>query len=302
MTKERSLGIVIVNWNSGSQLRECLASLPLAASLVQWRLRVVVVDNGSSDNSLPDRADDLVLLRNADNLGFARACNQGARALGQCDAFLFLNPDTRLFKDALWKPLAALDLTPDVGIIGIALEDEFGLQARSCARFPAISHFAVQAFGLDRMCPSLGHTMKEWDHKETRRVDQVIGAFFLIRGHLFEQLDGFDERFFVYFEEVDLAWRARKAGWSSLYLAEARAFHKGGGTSDQVKAQRLFYSLRSRLAYFDKHGNVGTRIGIRFITWGLEPLSRALLLLVRRRGSELTALAQAYRMLFRGHP
>lgn len=294
------LGIVIVNWNSREQLRECLGSLPAAAGRLAssgWTVQTVVVDNGSEDGSESGLPAETLLLRNAENRGFAAACNQGARALGDCELLLFLNPDTRLYPDSLAHPVRWLIGQTRVGIAGIQLEDEHGVLARSCARFPRLRHFFVQALGLERLYPAWGHAMREWDHRDSRQVDQVIGAFFLIRGPLFRQLGGFDERFFVYFEEVDLARRASLAGWNSHFLADVRAFHKGGGTSDQVKAHRLFYSLRSRLAYFDKHGNGMDRIGIRLVTWGLEPLSRGLHLLLRRRWRELHELLRAYRML-----
>jgi len=84
-------------------------------------------------------------------------------------------------------------------------------------------------------------------------VDQVIGAFFLVRRALFETLGGFDERFFMYFEEVDFSKRAQMRGAASVYLGAARAFHSGGYSSRQVKASRLFYSLRSRFLYGFKH-------------------------------------------------
>ena len=94
--------------------------------------------------------------------------------------------------------------------------------------------------------------MKEWDHDHDRDVDQVIGDFF-VRRALFEELNGFDERFSVYFEKVDVCYRVRKSGWRSIYLSGAVAFHAGGGTFGQVKYKRLFYSLRSRLLYGFKH-------------------------------------------------
>jgi GT2 family glycosyltransferase len=300
-----TLSIVIVNWNSKDQLRACLRSLPAAAAPLAepHSIRsVIVVDNGSSDGS--DTALDcgpltLTVLRNSRNLGFAAACNQGARAAGSPDLLLFLNPDTLLHADSLRAPLEALDQPGNtrVGIIGIQLLDEAGQVARSCARFPTASQFLSQALALDRWRPALGQAMREWDHASTRLVDQVIGAFFLVRAQLFEQLGGFDERFFVYFEEVDLAKRARESGWDSLYLASVQAFHKGGGTSDQVKAHRLFYSLRSRLLYFDKHAGWGARLLARWVTWVLEPLARLAQLLLQRRWVEISDLARAYAWL-----
>ena len=95
--------------------------------------------------------------------------------------------------------------------------------------------------------------MSEWAHDTDREVDQVIGAYFLTRRALFQKLGGFDQRFFVYFEEVDFCVRARTAGSTAFFLAGAQAFHRGGGSSEQVPAQRLFYSLRSRMAYSHKH-------------------------------------------------
>jgi GT2 family glycosyltransferase len=84
-------------------------------------------------------------------------------------------------------------------------------------------------------------------------VDQLIGAFFVVRRSLFESLGGFDERFFVYYEEVDFSWRARQAGYSSVYLPGVHALHHGEASSGQVKGRRLFYLLRSRALYARKH-------------------------------------------------
>ena len=90
-----------------------------------------------------------------------------------------------------------------------------------------------------------------------------------------------------------------QSGWASLHVAEARAYHKGGGTSQAVRAKRLFYSLRSRLKYSAKHHGVAERALLGAVTWGLEPLARTALLLLRGRGSELTELFQAYRWLWK---
>jgi GT2 family glycosyltransferase len=130
-------------------------------------------------------------------------------------------------------------------------------------------------------------------------VDQVMGAFFLVRRSLFEDLKGFDERFFVYYEEVDFARRASTLGWSSFYLAQAQAFHSGGGTSRQVKAKRLFYFLRSGILYAFKHFSPIAASLVLFVTLLLEPLSRTALAVVRRSWSSLPETWSAYLMLYR---
>ena len=238
--------------------------------------------------------------RNADNRGFAAACNQGAAAL-QTSLLLFLNPDTRLFADSLAGPVNLL-LRQDqsrTGIVGIALVDDAGRVALSCARFPRAWHFASHAIGLDRLWPRAGQQMLEWDHGHTRAVDQVIGAYFMVRRALFESLAGFDESFFVYFEEVDFARRARQAGWTSVYLADARAYHRGGGTSDAVKDVRLFYALRSRLRYGHKHFALPGRLLLWAVTFVLEPISRVAHLAVAGRWTEIRHIVAAYALLWR---
>jgi hypothetical protein len=301
-----SISVVIVNWNAGAQLQECLDSFATAVGGLrpgQILDQVVVVDNASRDGSadaLSLPSGSLKVMRNERNRGFAAACNQGAAGL-RSDLVLFLNPDTRLFANSLSVPMAFLadPAHSGVGIVGVQLLDETGTIARSCSRFPRPSQFASQVMGLDRVVPQTGHAMREWDHLETRDVDQVIGAFFLVRRAVFESLAGFDERFFVYFEEIDLAARARQAGHRSVFLAEAQAWHRGGGTTDQVKGIRLFYSLRSRLLYSRKHFSTFDRLVMSAVTWILEPISRCAFLAAQGRFAEIGHVAEAYRLLLR---
>jgi len=296
----RTLAIVIVNWNAGPLLADCLNSIRLASAPAGWRIaHVVVVDNASTDGSaerlVPDEPLPLQVIRNERNRGFGAACNQGAAAV-HADLLLLLNPDTRLFEESLHAPIGWLEdpAHQDVGIVGIPLVDAQGHVDRCCARFPRVWHFASQAVALDRLLPATGHLMREWPHDRTRRVDQVIGAFFLVRKPLWDALGGFDERFFVYFEEVDFALRASQRGQHSVFVAESRAFHLGGGSSGQVKALRLFYSLRSRLQYAEKHLGTAETLALKLVTWTVEPLARSLHLLLRGRARETWAVAQGY--------
>lgn len=299
------LDIVIVNYNTGDLLRQCLASL---AALPEPELisRVIVVDNHSGDGSLEQALPALpgaLCVRNADNRGFAAACNQGA-ALGSAPWLLFLNPDTRLEGDTLPVALQAFARHPATGIVGVPLLDEQGRVSVSCSRLPRLRGFLFKALGLEGWAARRGWSqpMREWAHDETRVVEQVMGAFFLLPRPLFDQLGGFDERYFVYFEEVDLCARARRAGRHCLFVAETRAWHVGCGSSSRLKAHRLFYSLRSRLLYGARHFAPLQAWTLLPLTLVLEPLARGLQLLLRRDGAGLRALLQGSVWLWRDLP
>ena len=294
-----SVDIVIVNWNAGKLLKECVDSV------IKYRdscvCNIVVIDNDSSDGSEMFLDDQLSvkLIRARKNLGFGKACNLGA---SHCNSefILFLNPDARIFGDTLSKVQSFMvdKENTKIGICGVKLYDENGHIARSCSRAPSAKAYFSKAIGLTKIFPSLGNAMSEWNHLDTRIVDQVIGAFFFVRRTLFLSLQGFDERFFVYFEEVDFSYRARKEGWCSAYFCGAEAFHKGGGSSDQVKATRLFYSMRSRIQYVFKHFNVPSVVLVLCITLLVEPVSRSVFSLLRGSIVSFKENLLAYRMLY----
>lgn len=274
------LDVVIVNWNSGSLLRECVASLAALRPVNFTFHRVVVVDNGSSDESaegLSAESVPLVVMRNATNRGFAAACNQGAAA-SSADYILFLNPDTRLSDDSLTPAMGALEnpAMAGVGILGVRLVDATGTVQRTCARAPTLGRLLTQACGLNRLSPGRfpACPMTDWDHGETRDVDQVMGAFLIIRRPLFENLSGFDERFFVYYDDVDLCLRARLAGWRVVYFTGAQSYHKGCGTTGGIHDTRLFYFLRSRMLYAGKHFTVPSALCVMAVTLVIELLIR----------------------------
>jgi len=247
----------------------------------------------------------LSVIRNSKNRGFAAACNQGAQK-SDADYLLFLNPDTVLIDDSLITPLHFMQQPENskIGICGIQLVDALGNVNRTCSRFPTPGMFFFRMLGLVYLFPQIfhGQLMTDWDHRENREVDQIMGAFFLVRRCLFEALGGFDERFFVYFEEVDFSLRARQADWSSFYLSDAQAYHKGGGTSEQVKAVRLFYSLRSRILYGFKHFGYFSAIGLMLGTLLLEPLARFFLGIAHCSFKEIIATFKGYKMLWNEIP
>lgn len=277
------LDIVIVDYNAGRLVRDCLESLTAHEPHDVRIGRTIVVDNASREPTsdfLDSLGRDVTVVRNETNRGFAAACNQGAR-LGTARYVLFLNPDTRLLPGSLDVPVAYLDAAEhaDVGIVGIQLLDDDGRVTTSCFDFPRVRHFLYRAMALDRLLPDVfpSGTIPAAEHSATRAVDQVMGAFFLVRRSLFDRLGGFDERFFVYFEEVDFALRARQSGSASVFLVSAAATHVGCGTTASIKGVRLRLSVESRLRYGRKHFGP-LRQAVLFVTsLVVEPLSRTVL-------------------------
>ncbi len=300
------LDIIIVNWNSGQQLQRCLESIEKFGG--KYVSKVIVVDNASADDSLSftvKRRLPVKIVRNKHNLGFAKACNQGAE-LGDARYLLFLNPDTELFNDSLKRPLAFMESggNEKVGICGIQLVGKDGAISRTCARFPTFKRLAAEILGINKLpgFKGSGIHMKDWDHSSTKEVDHVIGAFFLLRRELFLQLNGFDERFFVYLEDIDLSYRANQAGWRTFYLADAAAFHLGGGTSRQIKGRRLYYALRSRILYAYKHFDWWQASALLLLTLLAEPITRTIFCVGSGNPAAVKDTASAYLMLYKALP
>jgi GT2 family glycosyltransferase len=299
---------VIVNWNSGTHLCRCIDSLAAASQDVFPPPRPILIDNGSTDGSLEgiDRSRlSLTLIRNKTNRGFAAGCNQGAKT-GDAEYILFLNPDVRLARDSLRVPLAFMQRPQNArhGICGIQLIDDHGNINPNCARFPSWQHLAARSLALDRLLPARfpAHYLSESEHRRTQEVDQVSGAFFLVRRRLFEQLAGFDERFFVYFEELDFSVRARRAGFSSAFLAGTRAVHHGSGSAEQVPVRRLYYWWRSRTHYCWKHFDTRGAVAVLLVTLLIEPISRLAWACVRRSGRDAVATVVASLRFWTGLP
>ena len=303
-----TLSIYIVNWNSGTMLQQCILSIKPSLKDDFVLSEIIVIDNNSKDG-FPHYINNCGLpitkIINTKNHGFAAACNQGATG-GKSDFLLFLNPDTRLSDNAISEPLSFM-IRPEnarVGICGIQHKDKYGGDRLSYSVFPTAWFFAIEAFGINKLLP----------HKKKRRyadtavppaffaVDQVIGAFFITRRAVFEELGGFDERFFVYFEEIDFALRARKRNWSVAFLTNVSCIHFGGGSSQQNKSVRLFHFLRSRLLYGFKHFRALSALAVLVITFVPEFFTRIVYSCRHGVGTDMLNILRSYSLLVRNLP
>lgn len=299
-----SLDIIIVNRNSGNYLRSCLRSIESTDKAGVALQRVCVVDDVSTDDSLHEIGNfrlPLQLILNDKRRGYGSSCNRGA-AQSHADYLLFLNSDVCLTRDSLRVPLFYMENgeNSQVAITGITLLEDGGEVSRSCAHFPTVGRFFSIMLALDRLWPKvfMSHQMKEWDHLNTREVDQVMGAFMMMRRSVFEQLKGYDERFFVYMEDLDLSLRTNQLGFKSVHLSGVYAYHKGGGSARRVRAESLFFNLRSRIQYGFKHLSSGAWL-VLLGTMLIEPLSRLALAAMRQSATEAWATIDAYSRLWR---
>jgi N-acetylglucosaminyl-diphospho-decaprenol L-rhamnosyltransferase len=268
-----SLVAVIVNWETPAYTLRCAEAL-LGDGVPPER--IVVVDNGSADDSAARLRAGLprcVLIRLEQNVGFARAANAGARAL-HGTSYLSLNNDAFLHRPGSVRALlAALD-DPRVGIAVPRLRNvDLTLQPNVVpANSPAVA--LVRASGLSRLIPNRWQPRwgTHWDHARARDIDAAVGAALLIRGEVWQALGGLSEERYMYADDLDLCWRTRKLGWRIRFTPEAEFVHVGNASCGQHwgSAERAEMISRSESAMIHEHlPPVQARLTLAFMAAGL---------------------------------
>ena len=279
--------VVIVNYNTKEALIECLGSV-LNSELSGIDLQIHVIDNNSQDDSmikaekLFENNGQLTFIRNSDNLGFAKACNVGANNFSG-DLLLFLNPDCFVESDVIQETSRYIlqKENESIGVLGIKLLDKDGQATTSHASFPTNWNLFYSSLGLDKNLPSyFKPVLQKSLSNEITVVDQIMGSFYLIKVDVFKRVGSFDERFFVYYEEVDLSYRLRMLGYNNVYFPKVFATHLGGHSSEQFRVNRLYYSLKSRWKYWYKHMKTIDLI-IYFFIFFIEFFSRIFHVIVK---------------------
>ena len=242
--------VVIVSYQSREHLRTCVEPLCSHAGV-----RVIVVDNASSDGSL-EAIGDLPAARIAlpENGGFARGCNAGWRT-GQAPHVLFLNPDARLDITSLICLSVTLDRNPDAGAVGPKILNDDGSMHLSQRRFPRLASTYGQAFFLHRLFPRAAWPTEvvrdERAYAVSTAPEWVSGACMMVRRSALEAVRGFDEDFFLYCEDKDLCKRLRAAGYAVLFQPDAVCVHEGGASAPRPRLLPLL--AESRMLYSRKH-------------------------------------------------
>jgi GT2 family glycosyltransferase len=250
------LSIILVNFNGGELLRNCLRSI--AAHGGGIAREVILFDNGSTDGS-PETATgdlpDIRVIRSAENLGFSAANNAAAKTAAG-EYLLFLNTDTVLNGNSLAPMMGWLDEHPDAGAIGPKLLFADGQFQFSSGRLPGVGVEFQQMImhTLTRKSRKFFTPLFRPLFSGVRATGWVTGACLMVRSAVFREVGGFDEEMFMYFEDKDLCKRIADAGWKVVYVPVASVVHVLAGSSRNVGNSRIEEIYRSsQRRYYRKH-------------------------------------------------
>jgi GT2 family glycosyltransferase len=253
------LSVIIVSYNSMELLENCLFSVQKSMQSIDGE--IIIVDNNSKDgikDHLPSKFPGVKIIFNNENLGFAKACNQGYK-ISSGNHILFLNPDTGLSETCLTDCITFFKTHPDAGAVGVRMLDEKGKFLKESKRgLPSPSASFYKLFGLTAIFPASKTIAKYYKghlpENENNPVEVLSGAFMMIKRPVFEKINGFDEAFFMYGEDIDLSLRISQLGYKNYYLGKISITHlKGGSTTYNKKYVQDFY--RAMNLFVKKHYN-----------------------------------------------
>lgn len=256
-----TLTIGIVNHNTKKDLKKCIKSI--LQNPPNCNFRIVVVDNNSKDGSRKllkhIENENIKYISNNKNIGFGRACNQIAKKQNS-SYLLFLNPDVEVSKNAIDKLIDFLKKNEKIGMATGKLLFPDGSLQLSCRKFPTILR---ALFGrestLRKIFPnnmiSKEYLMSKLDYNKIQFPDWVRGAVILFKTDIFEKIGGFDEKFFLYFEDTDICLRLREKGYEIAYLPEAVFYHKLGSSTKKKRLKTKIIHNISMFHYIRKNMN-----------------------------------------------
>jgi GT2 family glycosyltransferase len=250
----KTIAVCIINYNTGDLLRECVHSV-----LAQNADEIVVVDNASADCSvemMKGEFPSIRLIALQKNIGFGAASNRGIETC-RSEQIVLLNADTRMKPGSLQALRNYLEDNPQAAIIGPRILNSDGTLQTSCFHFPTPLHLFLYISGLYRLIPRLPilkqHSLQKMMSESARPVPWILGAALAFRRETFERLGGFDETFFMYFEEVDLCYRLFSQGKQIHFVPDAEIIHVGGASTTQKRAWSYIQFFASLAQFYRKH-------------------------------------------------
>lgn len=287
------ISIIIVAFNSQRQILKCLDSL---VYFTKTNVEVLIIDNASSDKTVEivkKKFPQVKLIQNATNIGFTKACNQGAR-IAKGKYLLFLNPDTAIKnKDDLKLLLDFAESKKKLGAIGVKVLNPDGSIQPSYGALPTLPRiifdrlpFFNKNFGIQVRNPRL--------YKYTHRVAWVSGCCFLIRKEVFDEIGGFNEEIFMYGEDYDLCFRLKEKGYENYYYPKFQIVHNDSGRNNLLRKPHKYFSMRKGfLIFMKKHKSFLDYLIINYLI-KVESIFFLLLLKLRTRNKKERDLWRKY--------
>lgn len=246
------VSIIVVTYNRKDLLEQCLHSL----KGLKVEAETIVVDNASTDGTVEmirKRFPEVKIIENATNERFARANNAGIRLAGGRHLFL-LNNDTEVHPGAIESLCEFLDKNDDVGMVGPQLLNPDGSIQPSCHKFPNLWTHCCDMLALDRLFPKVGMfsstVMAYFDHRTITEVDHVTAAAAMVRSETLQRIGLFDEALSIYYNDLDLSFRLKSAGWKTTFLPVVQVLHYGGQTANALKMSWEYFEEQYKNIFY----------------------------------------------------
>ena len=264
MSEKVELSIIIVTWNSEEEIAECLRSvIDQQGKDGDFIFEIIIIDNNSSDNTFRVIEkfksyfnENITLIRNSDNLGFTKACNQGIE-LAKGQNVLFLNPDTEIIDDALYKLCNYLNSNEKIGAVAPQLLYEDMTIQYSCRTLPKYRDMFFELKLLSALFPKSKFfarwKMRYFSHNELSEVEQPMAAALMVKKNLLVKIGNMDERFVMFFNDIDLFKKILDEGYKIAFYPEAKVIHRKGSSVYQDRARMIRMWNEDCLSYFKKH-------------------------------------------------
>lgn len=251
--KPGMLSFIIPHWNHKQLLRDCISSIENAERISSHE--IIVIDNASADGSaeyIKEKFPHVLWIQNSTNLGYAKAVNKGVE-LSKGDFIFLLNNDVRLIADATEKLISLLIEHPDAGAVAPLLYYPDGKLQISCRRFPTPSALLLQFIGIDRIGPFRRWKLNIDEHMNTGIVQQPMASALMVKRECWDAVGPMDERFPLFFNDVDWCYRLYKYTNYKIYLCpEAKAIHHHGASANLLGYRKKVEFYKGLLRFYLK--------------------------------------------------
>lgn len=305
------VSVIIVSWNTKNLLRDCINSV--IRETVKYTYDIWVVDNNSPDNSagmVRNEFPSVKLIANSDNKGFSAANNQALKVASGKN-LLLLNPDTVVKENALDKMLDYI-YSNNVGIVTCKLLNTDGSLQKSVANFYSLWRTFIDNRLVSELLKNVKSSKSQfystWDHNSTREIDWARGAVVLFSREVMDKIGVLDEKYYIYGEEIDFYYRAKKSGFKAVFIPYAEIIHHGKSSSRQKRAEMFIQNYKSLYIFLKKNYPFysyyiyRTRVVIYCIIWMLKYSLTSVFKSIRSKdNSEESSQLNIYKKTFLWH-